>query len=86
MSGVTVHPGPHRAIKTEYRGPTDHRGSRIIATVLGSGKRFTFPWDHALGPTENHDVAAVQACNKMAWSGELLGASLNGGGYIYVLR
>jgi len=85
MSGVTVRSGPHRAIKTEFRGPTDHHDSRIIATVLGSGKRFTFEWIDQLDPSTNFDQAAIQACEAMGWKGELVGASVNGGGYIYVL-
>lgn len=78
-------PGPHRAIKTEYKGPTNTKGGRIIATVLASGKRFTIPWDHALGIIENHDTAAVEACRRMEWDGALRGASMKGGGYVYVL-
>lgn len=81
----------HRAIKTEYKGPTDTRGGRIIATVVGSGRRFTFPWNHATGIFENHAAAAMVACDRMEWcrepwdNGMLHGASIANGGYVFVL-
>ena len=80
---LTVDSGPHRAVKTEYRGPTDHRGSRVIATLLTSGKRFVTPWDHALNAGQNHDAAALRACE--GDGGKLVRASVDGGGYVYIL-
>lgn len=48
-------------IRTRYIGPTDRRGSRVIAdhrrdseTVL----RVTIPWDHAASSEKNHELAA----------------------------
>lgn len=85
-SKVTVVQAPHRAIFTTYLGPTDTKGSRIIARIAGSGKRFIISWDYALNPGDNHDAAAIEACKRMGWSGKLRGASISGGGYVYVLE
>ena len=83
---VTVVQAPHRAVFTEYRGPTDTKGSRIVAKIAGSGKRFIISWDYALNPGDNHDAAAIEACKRMRWSGKLRGASIAGGGYVYILE
>lgn len=83
---ITVVQMPHRAIFTEYKGPTDANGSRIVARVAGSGKRFIISWEPALGSQENHDAAAIEVCKRMGWSGKLRGASIQGGGYVYVLE
>lgn len=83
---VALVAGPHRAIRTRFAGPTDTRGSRVLCTVLGSGKRFVIPWDHSLGLVENHDRAAIEACVRMEWAGVLRGARESGGGYVYVLE
>lgn len=45
-----------RAIRTVYRGPTDHKGSRIVATSYRA--RTVYPYDHELGPDDNHARAA----------------------------
>jgi len=66
--------------KTEFRGPTDHHSSRVIARHLNTGRRIVRPWDHALDCLQNHAMAA----------GELLGVSkliacpVANGGYIFV--
>lgn len=51
-------------ITTRYRGPTNNRGSRIIATAFHfkSNDRFpsvTVPYDCALNATDNHQLAAL---------------------------
>jgi hypothetical protein len=51
-------------IITRYKGPTNHRGSRIVATHKRDSEttyRVTLSWDHALSEEENHRVAA-NAC------------------------
>lgn len=56
----------NRCITTKYAGPTNTRGSRIIATAYG--KRVTFPWDHAESVEDNHAMAAVYAARKLGWN------------------
>lgn len=56
----------NRAIITRYAGPTNTRGSRIIATAYG--KRVTFPWDYAESVDDNHALAAVYAARKLGWN------------------
>lgn len=46
---------------TRFKGPTDSRGSRIIATHKRDSDvtfRRTIPWDHSLSPEQNHLAAA----------------------------
>jgi hypothetical protein len=48
-------------IITRYKGPTNHRGSRIVAVHkrdTGLNYRVTLSWDYNLSPEENHRVAA----------------------------
>ncbi len=59
-----------QAITTTYRGPTNHRGSRVIATC--EAKRITVSWDHALNADANHAAAALQLMRELGWDGELL--------------
>ncbi len=47
------------AILTRYAGPTNTRGSRIIATW--DGGRLTRPYDHAWSALVNHSAAALAA-------------------------
>jgi hypothetical protein len=56
----------NRCIVTKYHGPTNTRGSRIIATAYG--KRVTFPWDYAESVGDNHAMAAVYAARKLGWN------------------
>jgi hypothetical protein len=57
----------NRCITTRYAGPTNTRGSRIIATAYG--KRFTVSWDYAQDVQANHESAAEYAASRM-WSGK----------------
>ena len=47
-------------LTTKYFGPTDTRGSRIVATATIDGKRRTLsrPYDHVLTAHENHMTVA----------------------------
>lgn len=67
-----------KAIKTTYKGPTNVRGSRIVATD-GDGNRITLPWDHSINGEKNHARAAIALCAKMQWSGKLAEGSLRDG-------
>mgnify|MGYP003651204066 CR=1 FL=1 len=50
-------------IKTRYLGPTNHRGSRVVATHKwcdSETKRATVSWDYELDAQDNHLAAAQQ--------------------------
>ena len=53
-----------QAIRTRYKGPTDTRGSRIIATSYKC--RTIMPYDHELNIDVNHERAAALHAGK-AW-------------------
>jgi hypothetical protein len=55
-----------QAIETKYIGPTNYRGSRIIATTPG-GHRYTQQWDCALNIEANHYAAAEALRAKLDW-------------------
>ena len=46
-----------QAIRTQYKGPTDTRGSRIVATSHYG--RTVASYDHTMSAGENHAVAAA---------------------------
>lgn len=46
------------SIRTKFHGPTNHRGSRIIASDDDGRGRVTVSYDHALNADENHAAAA----------------------------
>jgi hypothetical protein len=54
-----------QAITTTYYGPTNHRGSRIIAKC-DAGRR-TYAWNYALDVPENHHAAAVAFATELDW-------------------
>lgn len=70
-----------QAIQTTYRGPTDHRGSRIIARC--DAGRVVVPWDHAIGVGENHEAAARALASKLGWAWDHVGGGI-GNGYVWV--
>lgn len=48
-------------IITRYLGPTDHRGSRVVASHKRDSEktyRVTWDWDHSLDGPANHLAAA----------------------------
>lgn len=73
-----------QAIETEYRGPTNTRGSRIIARAQAG--RISVPYDHALDFDENHDAAARALVVKLGWLGSWVGAQVPNGRFVYVDR
>lgn len=65
-----------QSIETRYVGPTDRRGSRIIASAPGG--RVVVSWDYSL-PNElesNHAAAASALCAKQGWTGRMVGGWL----------
>lgn len=77
-----MHPPIRQAIQTRYHGPTDHRGSRVIASC--QAKRITLDWDHALDTDQNHLAAAVALIEQLSWPGVLTGGVLADGSYAWV--
>ena len=73
----------YQAITTTYRGPTNHRGARILAKT-GSGFRKTVAWDYELGPAENHVRAAKMLADQIEWSGSWHTGALHGASYAHV--
>lgn len=50
-------------ITTEFKGPTNHSGSRI--RVRSWLKSTSIPWNHALNSHENHKEAAQQLVDRL---------------------
>ncbi len=50
-----------RIIRTRYKGPTDSRGSRIIATDIRTGAKLIHPYDHAASDAHFAAADALQA-------------------------
>ena len=71
-----------KAIKTKYKGPTDTRGSRIIASDE-DGNKVTISYPYELSGEDVHRKAAEALCTKMGWHGQLVGGSLKNG-YVFV--
>jgi hypothetical protein len=71
-----------KAIKTKYKGPTDTRGSRIIASDE-DGNRITIGYPYELSGEAVHRKAAEALCAKMGWGRDLVGGSLKNG-YVFV--
>ena len=62
-------------IVTRYLGPTDHRGSRAVATHHRDSEvtwRTVTNWDHTLDSTANHQLAAEQLLSKWISSDDLV--------------
>lgn len=64
-----------KAIRTRYIGPSNTRGSRIIASD-GDRNSLSIPYPHALTTDDAHELAAYKLMQKMGWPNEL-----NGGGF-----
>ena len=64
----------NQSIKTRYVSPTNHRGSRIIATTP-SGHKLTHHWDYALNSDANHYAAAEALRAKLDWPSIKAGGS-----------
>jgi hypothetical protein len=71
-----------KAIFTKYHGPGNVRGSRISASDE-DGNRVVIPYRHDLNSEEAHLAAAQALCDKMHWTGTLIGGS-HKKGYVFV--
>ncbi len=67
-----------QSIVTKYHGPTNTRGSKVIATSA-SGHRLQLEWDDALNSDANHQAAAMALAVKLDWSGTWAAGSTNDG-------
>ncbi len=81
-----------KAILTRYLGPTDYRGSRIVATAEGgrnydTGRdtphRLTIPYDYAANDG-GHRAAAYALRDRLGWTGEMVGGTLPNGDQAWV--
>ena len=54
-----------QAIQTRYLGPTNHRGSRIVAQCQSA--RIVLEWDDSMSVDQNHQSAARALILKMHW-------------------
>lgn len=75
-----------QAIRTKFAGPTDHKGSRIIATSYKA--RTVVAYDHELSIEDNHRRAAELHAVK-AWTldgtAQLAHGTLPDGSHAHVL-
>jgi hypothetical protein len=71
-----------KAIITKYHGPTDYKGSRIVASDE-DGNRVTISYPYELSGEAVHRKAAEELCRKMGWTGKLQGGSLKNN-YVFV--
>jgi len=72
-----------KAIMTKYLGPTNTRGSRIVASD-GDGNRVTIPYPYALSGEAVYRKAARALCDRMGWNVDMVGGSVKGG-YVFVM-
>lgn len=72
-----------KAIVTKYKGPTNRRGSRIIASD-SDGNKVIFDHSAANSHDEAHANAARALCKKMGWTGKLVNGSLGAGVEVFV--
>ena len=72
-----------QTITTKYVGPTNSRGSRVIARTT-SGVRRVMAWDYARSQDSNHREAAHLLAEQLGWAGEWIAGTLNENGNVYV--
>ncbi len=70
-----------QAIETKYLGPTNSRGSRVVASAQAG--RLTLAWDDALNSDENHRRAALALAERYGWSTNWVGGGTRTG-YVWV--
>lgn len=72
-----------KAITATYKGPTNTKGSRIIASD-GDGNRLTASYDNSLSGEAVYRVAAEALRDKLGWNGELCSGQTKPGVYVFV--
>ncbi len=71
-----------KAILTKYHGPTDTEHSWIGAFDMDRN-RIAIPYPHELSGEECYRVAAQALCDKMHWTGRMVGGAIRDG-YAFV--
>lgn len=71
-----------KAIFTKYHGPTNFKGSRISASD-SDGNRVVISYPYELSGEDVHRKAAQALCDKMNWTGNLIGGAVRNG-YVFV--
>jgi len=72
-----------KAITVQYKGPTDTKGSRLVASD-GDGNRVTVGYPHELSGDAVYRLAADALCKKMSWGGEIVGGTTKSGEMVFV--
>lgn len=72
-----------QTIQTKFVGPTNSRGSRVIATAA-NGTRVSISASMFTSDEEAHQAAVRALCERMRWHGELIGGHLAKGGLVWV--
>ena len=61
-----------KAIRTRYYGPTNTKGSKIVATD-GDRNSISISYPYGLNSDEGHELAAYLLMQKMKWNNQLVG-------------
>jgi len=73
-------------VVTHFRGPTDHRGARIVARHMNTRARVVVPYNHGLDSRDNHEIAARKLLDHgLPYSQPLLCCSVYGGGFAWMV-
>ncbi len=73
-----------KAILVKYKGPSNTKGSRLIASD-GDRNRITVGYPHELSGSAVYEYAATLLCKKMNWQGELIGGQL-GNDHVFIFK
>lgn len=74
-----------KAITTKYFGPSNVKGSRIIAREP-DGKSLTIGYPHELDSMYAHRKAAEMLRDKLGWLGKLEGGWIGGNAWAWVFK
>lgn len=77
-----MNPIIYQAIETRFLGPTNTKGSRVVAVSCG-GSRLITDWDHAMDASENHIAAANRLAARLEWNGQMRTGTLKNS-YVHV--
>lgn len=73
-----------QAVTTKYKGPTNTRGSRVIAFCAAG--RVVIEWDDGLNSEQNHARAARALADKFDWNGSLIGGTNAAGEMVWIFQ
>jgi hypothetical protein len=72
-----------KAITVRYKGPTDTKGSRLVASD-GDGNRVTVGYPHELSGDAVYRLTADALCKKINWGDEIVGGTTKPGEMVFV--